>query len=208
MAGELEGLVPSREWKERVRKQQWYPGETLIVGIGQGAFLATPVQLAAATATMANRGRFLQPRVARTAQVPGAPGPEELPGVSRTIEVGAPQYWDQIVRAMIQVVESPRGTAKGIRSRDYRIAGKTGTAQVFTLGRNQSYNAARLTERMRDHALFVAFAPAEAPRIAVAVVVENGGHGGSDAAPVARKVMDAYLGGSTLMTDSGSADGD
>ena len=208
VAGELEGLVPSREWKEQVRKQLWYPGETLIVGIGQGAFLTTPLQLAVATATLANRGRFLQPRVARTAQVPGEPGPEELPGLSHTIVVGEPQHWDQIIHAMTQVVESPRGTAKGIRSRDYRIAGKTGTAQVFSLGRNQTYNAARLTERMRDHALFVAFAPAEAPRIAVAVIVENGGHGGSDAAPVARKVMDAFLGGSTLMTDTGAADGD
>lgn len=208
VAGELGGLVPSKEWKEQVRKQVWYPGETLIVGIGQGAFLATPLQLAVATATMANRGRFLQPRVARAAQVPGAPGEEELPILSRHIKVGQPHHWDQIIHAMTQVVESPRGTAKGIRSRDYRIAGKTGTAQVFTLGRNQTYNAARLTERMRDHALFVAFAPAEAPRIVVAVIVENGGHGGTDAAPVARKVMDAYLGGSTLITDTGPADGD
>jgi len=208
VAGELSGLVPSREWKEQVRKQLWYPGETLIVGIGQGAFLATPLQLAVATATLANRGHFFTPRVARAAQVPGAPLAQELPAFSRTLTAGDATQWDQIIHAMTQVVESPRGTAKGIRSRDYRIAGKTGTAQVFTLGKNQTYNAARLTETMRDHALFVAFAPADDPRIAVAVIVENGGHGGTVAAPVARKVMDAWLGGSTLITDPGIIDGD
>jgi len=208
VAGELSGLVPSREWKEQVRKQLWYPGETLIVGIGQGAFLATPLQLAVATATLANRGHFFAPRVARAAQVPGAPRAQELPVFSRTIAAGDATQWDQIIHAMTQVVESPRGTAKGIRSRDYRIAGKTGTAQVFTLGKNQTYNAARLAETMRDHALFVAFAPADDPRIAVAVIVENGGHGGTVAAPVARKVMDAWLGGSTLIVDPGVADGD
>ena len=128
--------------------------------------------------------------------------------VSHPIEVGDPGHWEQVIRAMVQVVESPRGTAKGIRSKDYRIAGKTGTAQVFTLGQNQSYNAARVDERMRDHALFIAFAPVEDPRIAVAVIVENGGHGGSTAAPVARKVMDAYLGGSALTVEPGSDDAD
>ncbi len=208
VTGELGGLVPSKEWKEQVRKQLWYPGETLIVGIGQGAFLATPLQLAVATATLANHGHFFAPRVARAAQVPGAPRAEELPVFSRRVAAGDATQWDQVIHAMTQVVESPRGTAKGIRSRDYRIAGKTGTAQVFTLGKNQTYNAARLTEKMRDHALFVAFAPADDPRIAVAVIVENGGHGGTVAAPVARKVMDAWLGGSTLIADPGVADGD
>ncbi|MBV5275916.1 MAG: penicillin-binding protein 2 [Lamprocystis purpurea] len=208
VAGEMSGLVPSKEWKEQVRKQIWYPGETLIVGIGQGAFLATPLQLAVATASLASRGHFFQPRVARSAKLPGASAAEDLPVVSHQIDVADPHRWDQIIHAMTQVVEGARGTAKGIRSQDYRIAGKTGTAQVFTLGQNQSYNAARIDERMRDHALFIAFAPVDDPRIAVAVIVENGGHGGSTAAPVARLVMDAYLGGSSPMTDSGSVDGD
>ncbi|HYN79103.1 MAG TPA: penicillin-binding protein 2 [Lamprocystis sp. (in: g-proteobacteria)] len=208
VAGEMGGLVPSKEWKERVRKQLWYPGETLIVGIGQGSFLATPLQLAVATASLANHGRFFQPRVARAAQVPGAPTADDLPTISRPIIAGKPTDWHQIIRAMTQVVESPRGTAKGIRSKDYRIAGKTGTAQVFTIGQGQSYNASRVDERMRDHALFIAFAPVEDPRIAVAVIVENGGHGGTTAAPVARQVMDAYLGGSTLMTEAGADDVD
>ena len=208
VAGEMSGLVPSKEWKEQVRKQIWYPGETLIVGIGQGAFLATPLQLAVATASLASRGQFFQPRVARSAKLPGASAAEDLPVVSHQIDVADPQRWDQIIHAMTQVVEGARGTAKAIRSQDYRIAGKTGTAQVFTLGQNQSYNAARIDERMRDHALFIAFAPVDDPRIAVAVIVENGGHGGSTAAPVARQVMDAYLGGTTPMTDPGPADGD
>ena len=207
VAGELPGLLPSREWKQRVRKQPWYPGETLIVGIGQGSFLATPLQLAAATATMANRGHFIQPRLARASRFPGADTESEFPRVIRHVEVGDARYWDNVIEAMTQVVESPRGTAKRIRSPEYRIAGKTGTSQVFTLGQKQTYNAAKIPERMRDHALFVAFAPVEDPRIAVAVLVENGGHGGSDAAPIARRVMDVYLGGSALLPTDANGDG-
>jgi penicillin-binding protein 2 len=208
VAGELGGLVPSKEWKERVRKQLWYPGETLIVGIGQGAFLATPLQLAAATAAVANRGLYIEPRVARAAQTPGEPELEALPVHSRRVAVGDPHHWDLVVQAMSQVVESPRGTAKAIRSADYRIAGKTGTAQVFTVGQNQSYNASRIDKRMHDHALFVGFAPVDDPRIAVAAIVENGGHGGAVAAPVVRRVMDALLGGSTPMVEGVPQDGD
>ncbi len=207
VAGELSGLVPSKEWKEQARKQPWYPGETLIVGIGQGAFLATPLQLAAATATVANRGIFIQPRVARASQVPGAGAAEELPAQSRQVQMGDAHHWDQIIRSMTAVIESPRGTAKRIQTASYRIAGKTGTAQVFTVGQSESYNASRVDKRMHDHALFIAFAPVEDPRIAVAVIVENGGHGGSVAAPVARQVMDAYLGG-TMLVAQGSRDDD
>ena len=208
VAGELGGLVPSREWKERTRKQPWYPGETLIVGIGQGAFLATPLQLAAATAAVANRGHFIQPRVVRAYQVPGSPEIEELPVRAHPVEVGDPHHWDQVIRAMTEVVEGARGTAKRIQTSAYRIAGKTGTAQVFTVGQKESYNAARLDKEMHDHALFIAFAPVEDPRIAVAVIVENGGHGGAVAAPVARQVMDARLGGGRLLAGEETADGD
>ena len=100
---------------------------------------------------------------------------------------------DKVIAAMTKVVESKRGTARRIRTRAYSIAGKTGTAQVFTVGQKERYRESEVPERMRDHALFVAFAPVEDPRIAVAVIVENGGHGGSVAAPIARQVMDAYL---------------
>ncbi len=208
VAGELPGLLPSREWKQRARKQPWYPGETLIVGIGQGSFLATPLQLAVATATMANRGYFIQPRLARASRFPGATEESKFPLVSHHVEAGEASHWDDVIEAMTQVVESSRGTAKRIRSSDYRIAGKTGTSQVFTIGQQQTYNASKIPERMRDHALFIAFAPVEDPRIAMAVLVENGGHGGSDAAPVARRVMDAYLGGSTIIPKEETGDGD
>lgn len=208
VSGELGGLVPSRDWKQRARNQPWYPGETLIVGIGQGAFLATPLQLAVATATLANRGHFIQPRVARAAQVPGSSEAQELPARTHPVDIGDPHHWDQIIHAMEEVVEGARGTAKRIHTKAYRIAGKTGTAQVFTVGQKESYNAARLDKRMHDHALFVAFAPVEDPRIAVAVVVENGGHGGSVAAPVARQVMDAHLTGTQILALGESRDGD
>lgn len=192
VAGELGGLLPSREWKRRTRNQPWFPGETLIMGIGQGSFLATPVQLAAATAALAARGRFVQPRVARATAAPGSGAEREIPAVVRQLPL-SPRNLDDVIQSMSKVVESDRGTAKRIRTDAYHIAGKTGTAQVFTVGQRERYRESEVAERMRDHALFVAFAPVEDPRIAVAVIVENGGHGGSVAAPVARQVMDAYL---------------
>jgi penicillin-binding protein 2 len=201
ISGELGGLLPSPAWKERVRNQIWYPGETLIVGIGQGSFLATPLQLAAATAATANRGVYIVPRMVQATRAGvGKPLVPTEP-VTRRIGVDDPAQWQAIVDAMTEVVEGRRGTAKRILSDDYRIAGKTGTSQVFTVGQNETYNEAEVAERMRDHALFVAFAPVESPRIAVAVIVENGGHGGSVAAPIARAVMDSYLLGKRVMVE-------
>jgi penicillin-binding protein 2 len=206
ISGELGGLLPSKEWKRRARNQPWYPGETLIVGIGQGAFLATPIQLAAATATLAARGRFTQPRVARATEVPGSGAPEPVPASTRDLHLD-PHNVQRVIDAMTQVVEGARGTARRIRSDAYRIAGKTGTAQVFTVGQKERYDEAQVAERMRDHALFVAFAPVEEPRIAVAVIVENGGHGGSVAAPIAREVMDSYLLGEVRFAEKERANG-
>lgn len=206
VAGELPGLLPSRAWKEKARKQPWYPGETLIMGIGQGYFLATPIQLAAATAAIANKGRLIQPRLAYARRVPGAETATVFPMVSRQIRIPDPGDWELIIDAMAKVVESPRGTARGIRSNDYRIAGKTGTSQVFSIGQKETYDAAKVPAHLRDHALFIAFAPVEDPRIAVAVIVENGGSGGATAAPIARRVIDAYLGGAPL-SDSGETTG-
>ncbi|MCB2263731.1 MAG: penicillin-binding protein 2 [Candidatus Thiosymbion ectosymbiont of Robbea hypermnestra] len=195
VAGERGGLLPSRAWKKRARAQVWFPGETLIVGIGQGTFLATPLQLAAATAALAARGRFIRPRVVRAAGGDGADGAEtERPFPARVRQLPlSSRNLDRIIDAMSKVVASARGTAKHIRTDAYRIAGKTGTAQVFSVKQNARYRESEVAERMRDHALFVAFAPVEDPRIAVAVIVENGGHGGAVAAPVARRVMDSYL---------------
>ncbi|MCU0833715.1 MAG: penicillin-binding protein 2 [Chromatiaceae bacterium] len=199
VAGELGGLLPSREWKRRARNQPWYPGETLIVGIGQGYFLATPLQLAVATATMAARGRFIQPRVVRATRAPGTDVLTPTPIVGHQVADHNPQDWDDVIGSMTAVVETDRGTAKRIRTPAYRIAGKTGTSQLFTIGQKERYREDQVDERLRDHALFVAFAPAEDPRIAVAVIVENGGGGGATAAPVARQVMDSYLLGETRM---------
>jgi penicillin-binding protein 2 len=204
VAGELPGLLPSRDWAQRARKHPWSAGETLIVGIGQGALLATPVQLAAATAALANRGRWIEPRVVRVTHTPGTKAEESIPTLVRQVPVKERRYWDDVIAAMTQVVE--RGTAKRIRTDAYRIAGKTGTAQVFSVGQKESYRESQVSERMRDHALFVAFAPVEDPRIALAVVVENGGHGGSVAAPIARKVLDAWLGHAPAVLDTTESD--
>jgi penicillin-binding protein 2 len=192
LTGELPGLMPSREWKQAKRREPWYPGETLIVGIGQGYFLTTPLQLAEATATLANRGTHIRPRVvAAIEQFDGSLLPTKTE-ISQLHQVSA-NHWEQVISAMTDVVEGERGTARRIRTDKYRIAGKTGTAQVFTVKQEEEYDESAVAKHNRDHALFIAFAPVENPRIAVAVIVENGGHGGSVAAPIARKVLDQYL---------------
>ncbi|MGD2137030.1 MAG: penicillin-binding protein 2 [Gammaproteobacteria bacterium] len=197
--GELPGLLPSREWKRNRRDQPWFPGETIITGIGQGFFLVTPVQLATATAALANGGRIVKPKIIHTEQ--DANSGELLPvhpEVLETITVNDQRNWDEVIGAMIDVVHSNRGTARKIGTDSpYRIAGKTGTAQVFGLKEEEKYNAEEIEEKLRDHALFIAFAPVEDPQIAVAVIVEHGGGGGSVAAPIARTIMDAYLEGAT-----------
>ncbi|MCB1722180.1 MAG: penicillin-binding protein 2 [Chromatiaceae bacterium] len=193
LTGESTGLLPSRQWKRRARNQPWYPGETLIMGIGQGYFLTTPLQLAAATAAIANNGTYYTPHVVDYLQSRATGEITPIPPTSQPIPKALQQNWDDVRKGMTNVVESPRGTAKRIRSSEYRIAGKTGTAQVFTVGQDEDYNEEEIDKKLRDHALFIAYAPVENPQIAIAVVVENGGHGGSAAAPIAREVMDAYL---------------
>lgn len=195
LAGESSGLMPSREWKRRVHRQPWFPGETLITGIGQGFTLATPLQLATSTATLANFGRHLIPSVVAAidetnsgVRTPVRTG--ELPPV-RVVDTS---NWQRVHRAMVNVVHSPTGTGRSVgRDAPYTIAGKTGTAQVFGIKQDEEYVAEDLAKHLRDHALFVAFAPAEKPRIAIAVIVQNGGGGGAVAAPIARRVMDTYL---------------
>jgi penicillin-binding protein 2 len=184
---ERKGIWPSREWKRGARGLAWYPGDSLNVGIGQGAALATPLQLAAMTATLASRGRQIQPRLVRRM------GELETPMNVSEVEPVSQQHWDNIHAAMENVVHGTRGTAKSIsRNLKYRIAGKTGTAQVVGIAQGEEYDSEALIERQRDHALFVAFAPLEQPKIAVAVIVENG-EKSSKAAKVARRVMDKYL---------------
>ena len=195
LGGESRGLMPSRTWKRSARDQPWFPGETVITGIGQGYMLATPLQLASATAAIASRGMRLRPMVVdRAVDTASGEIEEVVPEMITTIESLDVANWERIVEAMAGVVHGPRGTARRINADiAYRMAGKTGTAQVFSIGQNEEYDAKKLDKKLHDHGLFIAFAPIEQPRIAVAVVVENGGSGSAAAAPLARIVMDVYL---------------
>lgn len=190
--GESRGLLPSREWKRERYNQPWYPGETLSVGIGQGYLQITPLQLATATATLANKGDWVKPRLART--IDGEPLPRELPDTPDDIEVDNASGWQTVFNGMEKVLSGREGTARRSgKGLEYRMAGKSGTAQVFSLGQDERYNAEELAERLRDHALFIAFAPIDDPQIAVAIIVENVGGGSSHASPLAREMTDAWL---------------
>lgn len=188
---ERPGLLPSREWKRGVYGQPWYPGETVITIIGQGYMLATPLQLAESTALIANRGKHVQPRLVKE-DIPDIQ--DELWGddikIGGTPEANA-KSWELIIKAMEGVIHSPSGTANWRigRGLKYRMAGKTGTAQVVSIGQDEEYDAEKLKEFERDHSLFIAFAPVDDPQIAIAVILENS-HG---AANVARTVTDSYL---------------
>lgn len=195
MPNEFGALLPSRAWKKAARKEAWYGGETISMGIGQGYLLVTPLQLTTTTGTIGVRGMRMVPKVVQSLEDPDT---NELQIIDSSrlgdVPVKTQQNWSTIITAMTHVVHGARGTAKGI-SKDltYAIAGKTGTAQVFSLKQDEKYKESEIDEKLRDHAWFMAFAPAENPRIAITVLVENGGHGGSAAAPIARKVFDAYL---------------
>lgn len=191
--GEIEGLLPTPEWKMRRFKQPWYPGETVIVGIGQGYTLVTPLQLAQATAILANNGVAMRPHLVAHIQNSLTGKRHVVPPVVQDKVILNPDNMDIVRRGMVDVT-LPGGTAASIGANaGYSIAAKTGTAQVVGIRQNEKYNEHTINERHRDHALFIAFAPAEDPQIALAVIVENGGHGGSAAGPIARKVMDYYL---------------
>jgi penicillin-binding protein 2 len=201
IAGEQSGIVPSPEWKKknfsRREDQIWFPGETVITGIGQGYMLVTPIQIASAGATFAARGTRFAPRLligaenAETGEMSWVE-PRALPSV----EDHTPEHWQFVFDAMVGVTAEPRGTARAqMDGIGFTVAGKTGTAQVITIEQDEKYREEDIDERQRDHGLFIAFAPAEAPRVALGVVVENGGGGARAAAPVARKVLDAYFAG-------------
>lgn len=186
------GLMPSRDWKQANRKMPWFPGETLSVGIGQGYWHATPLQIATSMAVLANRGKWVQPRMVKS--IDGEPIPLKTPETPENIILSDDAYWDQVIQAMVDVVHSHRGTARQIgRNIDYIMAGKTGTAQVKSIKQDEVYDESKLAERYHDHAMFAGFAPAEDPKIALAVIVENAGSGSATAAPIARLVFDAYL---------------
>jgi penicillin-binding protein 2 len=192
LVGEVDGLMPSKDWKRNNRNQAWFPGETLITGIGQGYMQATPLQLARATATLANYGKVVSPHlVQRIINANFADSIELLPDEVIPLKR---QNVDNLIQAMTNVVHGSRGTAGRLsKAIGYQIAGKTGTAQVFTIKQEEKYNEDAIDFKMRDHALFIAFAPVHDPQIAVAIIAEHGGHGGSVAAPIAGEIIDAYL---------------
>lgn len=193
LEGESSGLLPSQEWKMKRYQQIWYPGDTVSVGIGQGYSLVTPTQLAFATATLANNGVAYKPHLVK--EVRSARGNENRLIASEPLhDLNIdPAHLDLVKSAMIAVTQ-PGGTAVyASLGASYHIAGKTGTAQVIAMKQGEKYDEKLVDERHRDHAWFIAFAPAEKPRIALVVLAENGGHGGATAAPIARKVLDYYL---------------
>ena len=193
LQGEKSGILPSTEWKMERFKQKWYSGDTVSVGIGQGYSLVTPLQLAAATATLANGGIAYKPHLVREVRNSSTNVTHKLENPPETDVKIDPAHFDLVRRAMVAVTQ-PGGTAVSASAgATYAIAGKTGTAQVVGMKQGEKYDASKISERNRDHAWFISFAPAEQPRIAVVVLAENGGHGGGTAAPIARKVLDYYL---------------
>lgn len=201
--GEKTGILPSTQWKKTVFRnpemKTWYPGDTISVGIGQGYMSATPLQIAHFTATIAARGQRFRPRLVKSVRDANTGMIRELPPVALpSAKTADPASWDIAIGGMVDVTNAPYGTARALSvNLPYLIAGKSGTAQVFKAAANERVRKAKeLEEHLRDHALFVAFAPADAPmpKLALAVVVENApGGGGAFAGPIARRIMDAYL---------------
>ena len=194
--GEVRGVLPSQEWKRRYyskpEHQKWYAGETISLGIGQGYNSFTMLQLAQATATLANLGVKHTPRLVLATVDPSTRARTETPSAPPEDLKLSPDNIKIIMQAMVGVTQE--GTsARAFAGAPYLSGGKTGTAQAVSLGKNEKYNAARMEERQRDHSLYVAFAPAQDPQIALAVIVENAGFGSASAAPIARRVFDYWL---------------
>lgn len=184
LLGEIKGLLPSREWKQETRGTIWFPGETVITGIGQGFLVNTPVQLANALSILANKGQFVQLHLVKSEQITKKNIGEDIPD----------EYWQIVHNGMIKTVHSPMGTARSISNNDYLIAGKSGTSQVYGKSEEDVYlHDTEIPKHLRNHALFIAFAPANNPEIAVVVVAEHGASGSRVAAPIAGKVIETYL---------------
>jgi penicillin-binding protein 2 len=189
MPGERPGIMPNRAWKKGAHGQSWFNGDTINTSIGQGFMLTTPLQLAVMSARIASRGDVRTPRLVKSINGIDQPAPQ----AAANIDISA-KHWDYMHRAMQDVVHSSRGTARSInKGLNYKIAGKTGTAQAISIDAEEKYDSSKLNKNQWDHALFVAFAPVKNPKIAIGLIVENGEHGGSSAAPIARAVFDAYM---------------
>ncbi len=185
---ELAGLMPTPAWKQRMKHTPWYPGDTVISAIGQGYMLTTPMQLAHAIATMSQHGKRYKPHLLLTYTTPNEEAVQPAPEKLSPVVLNNDSSWDAIINAMQMVIKNPHGTGVAFRGAPYTIAGKTGTAQVFSVKQNQDTHNNNLPAHLRDHTLFIGFAPVENPQIAIAVITENS----HDAPKVARKVMDAY----------------
>ncbi len=195
LLGERSGLMPSREWKKRARHKIWFPGETLITGIGQGYMLTTPLQLASATSILGMRGVVMQPHLLSQIEEPVSNEKTTIHwSAAEKVKLKRPVNWKYAIGGMVSVLHGSRGTARnsgyGLK---FKMAGKTGTAQVFGIAQDAEYDEETIHKKLRDHALFIAFAPYKNPKIAVAVIAENGSHGSSVAAPMARKVIDEWV---------------
>ena len=198
LIGERVGLIPSTKWKETMfskrEDKKWFPGETVIASIGQGYMLATPLQLAVATAALATRGQRYQANLILATQDPINKEKKYYEPIKlNKIHIDQEKHWEEIISAMHNVMQGS-GTAKNVgKGASYKMAGKSGTVQVISVGQEEEYDQENLDERFQDHALFVSFAPLDNPKIAVAVIVENGNSGSRVAAPIAREIMDKYL---------------
>ncbi|AGH80629.1 Fis family transcriptional regulator [Psychromonas sp. CNPT3] len=197
---ETKAIMPSREWKKSRFKAPWYDGDTISIGIGQGYWTTTPIQLAKATAILARRGKIIDPQILRAIlSDDGAFTP--IQSTRAPITLKNKHYWDIALNAMLSVTSSRVGTARrAFAGVDYTVAGKSGTAQVVNIKENERYDASKLNERHRDNAMFVAFAPFESPEIVAIVVLENAGGGSSQAAPIIRKLLDEYFHNSSPVT--------
>jgi penicillin-binding protein 2 len=196
ISGEKPGLLPSPAWKKTAFKrpadQVWFPGETVNLGVGQGYLLVTPLQLAHIVGVISERGRSFRPRLVTGTRAADGHVTLMAPVEEKPVTGIAEQDWRTVINAMIATTVYGTGRAAFAKA-PYNAGAKTGTAQVYTVAQNEKYNAKTVAENLRDHAWFVAFAPAEQPRIAIAVLAENAGFGAETAAPIARKVLDAYL---------------
>jgi penicillin-binding protein 2 len=196
LPGELKGVLPSTQWKKNAYKkpeqQRWYGGETISLGIGQGYNTFTMLQLAGATATLANGGQQNTPRLVVATQDPIQRADRPLE-TGQSINLGYKPEHVAVIRQGLVGVAKEGTAARVFAGTPYQSAGKTGTAQAVTIGQKDKYNASKLEEHQRDHALYMAFAPAENPQIALAIVVENAGFGAAQAAPIARRVFDYWL---------------
>ncbi|PWD85746.1 penicillin-binding protein 2 [Ignatzschineria cameli] len=194
LLGESKGVAPTPEYKRQRFKQPWYTGDTITAGIGQSYWLTTPLQIAQATAIVGMRGEAFEPHIlGATAMPPSNQKEFVIPNPIKPIVLKDEKYWDVAIDGMVAVVHGARGTARATKSDHYKTAGKTGTAQVKTIAQGAKYDANKLDRRHRDHAWYVAFAPVESPKIAISVIVENGGSGSRVAAPIAKKLLDAWL---------------